>query len=203
MEPACSLRSRRNGDLTQVSSETTGAAGLAGRYASALYDLAEGNKLLDQVSEDLRELAAMIHGSDDLARLIRSPVIDRAEQSRAMTAVLEAAGMSDLTRRFVGVVAANRRLFQITDIIGAYHALLAVRRGEVTAEVVSARELTETQMEAIGDAVKKAVGTRASVESWVDPGLLGGLIVKVGSRMVDSSLSTKLHRLRLAMKGIG
>ena len=203
MEPACSLRSRRNGDLTQVSSKTTGAAGLAGRYAGALYDLAEGDKLLDRVSEDLRQLAAMIHGSDDLTRLIRSPVIDRAEQSRAMTAVLDAAAMSDLTRRFVGVVAANRRLFQLTDIIGGFHALLAARRGEVTAEVVSARELTKTQMKAIGDAVKKAVGTRASVEAWVDPGLLGGLIVKVGSRMVDSSLSTKLHRLRLAMKGIG
>ena len=203
MEPACSLRSRRNGDVTQVSSKTTGAGGLAGRYANALYDLAEGNKLLDQVSEDLRELAAMIRDSDDLARLIRSPVIGRADQSRAMTAVLEKAGMSDLTRRFVGVVAANRRLFQLIDIIGAYHALLAARRGEVSAEVVSARELTKTQMKAIGDAVKKAVGARATVDAWVDPGLLGGLIVKVGSRMVDSSLSTKLHRLRLAMKGIG
>ncbi len=186
-----------------MSSKITGAAGLAGRYVNALYDLAEGDKLLDRVSEDLRELAAMIQGSDDLDRLIRSPVIGRADQSRAMAAVLKKAKMSDLTRRFVGVVTAHRRLFRLTDIIGAYHALLAARRGEATAEVVSARELTKTQLKAVGDAVRKVVGTRVSVDARVDSGLLGGLIVKVGSRMVDSSLSTKLHRLRLAMKGIG
>ncbi len=186
-----------------MSSEITGGGGLAGRYAGALYDLAEGDKLLDRVSEDLRQLAAMIQGSDDLTRLIRSPVIGRAEQSGAMAAVLKKAKMSDLTRRFVGVVAANRRLFQLTAIIAAYHALLAARRGEASAEVVSARELTKTQVKAIGDAVKKVVGTRVTVDARVDAGLLGGLIVKVGSRLVDSSLSTKLQRLRLAMKGIG
>jgi F-type H+-transporting ATPase subunit delta len=186
-----------------VSSKTIGAAGLAGRYAGALYDLAEGDKLLDQVSGNLGDLSAMVRGSDDLTRLIRSPVINRAEQSGAMAAVLEKAGMSDLTRRFVGVVAANRRLFQLTDIIAAFHALLAERRGEATAEVTSARELTKTQVKAIGDAVKQVLGTRVSVNARVDAGLLGGLIVKVGSRMVDSSLSTKLQRLRLAMKGIG
>ena len=186
-----------------MSSKTIGATGLAGRYAGALYDLAEGDKLLDKVSVDLSELTAMIQGSDDLTRLIRSPVIDRAEQSDAMAVVLEKAGMSGLTRRFVGVVAANRRLFQLTDIIAAFHALLAARRGEATAEVTSARELTKTQVKAIGDAVKKVLGTRITVDARVDAGLLGGLIVKVGSRMVDSSLSTKLQRLRLAMKGIG
>ena len=186
-----------------MSTKTTGGGGLAGRYASALYDLAEGDKLLDRVSEDLRQLAAMIHGSDDLTRLIRSPAIDRADQSRAMAAVLEAAGMCDLTRRFVGVVAANRRLFQLIGIIGSYHALLAARRGETSAEVISARELTKTQVKAIGTALRKVMGTRVSVDARVDSGLLGGLIVKVGSRMIDSSLSTKLQRLRLAMKGIG
>ncbi len=186
-----------------MSTETTGGGGLAGRYASALYDLAEGEKLLDRVSEDLRQLAAMIQGSDDLTRLIRSPVIGRADQSRAMAAVLEKAKMSDLTRRFIGVVAANRRLFQLTGIIGAFHALLAERRGEASAEVVSASVLTKVQVKAIGDALKKVMGTRVSVDARVDSGLLGGLIVKVGSRMIDSSLSTKLRRLRLAMKGIG
>lgn len=186
-----------------MSSKTIGAAGLAGRYAGALYDLAEADKLLDQVSADLGDLSAMVRGSDDLTRLIRSPVIGRAEQSGAMAAILEKAGMSDLTRRFVGVVAANRRLFQLTNIIAAFHALLAERRGEATAEVTSARELTKTQVKAIGEAVKKVLGTRVSIDARVDAGLLGGLIVKVGSRMVDSSLSTKLQRLRLAMKGIG
>ena len=186
-----------------MSSKTTGGEGLAGRYAGALYDLAEGDKLLDRVSTDLRELAAMIRDSDDLTRLIRSPVIDRSDQNRAMAAVLDAAEMSGLTRRFVGVVAANRRLFLLSGIIAAFHALLAARRGEVTAEVTSARELTQTQVKAIGEAVRKVLGTRVSVDTRVDSGLLGGLIVKVGSRMVDSSLSTKLQRLRLAMKGIG
>ena len=186
-----------------MSSKITGAAGLVGRYAGSLYDLAEADQGRGPGAGEVRDAAARIHGSNDRTRLCRCPATGRAGQGRAMAAVLEEAGMSDLTRRFVGVVAANRRLFQLTGMIGAYHALLAERRGEATAEVVSARELTKTQLKAIGDAVRKVVGTRVSVDARVDSGLLGGLIVKVGSRMVDSSLSTKLQRLRLAMKGIG
>ena len=182
---------------------TAQSTGLAGRYASALFDLADAEKALDAVAEDLSVLGQMIDESEDLRRLLRSPVISRNEQKNAMLAIAEKAGMNTLTRSFTGVIADNRRLFALQDMIGAYQAILAARRGEATAEVVSAKPLTDSQMSALTDTLKKAVGSKVSVDATVDPGLLGGLIVKVGSRMVDSSLNTKLQQLRLAMKGVG
>ncbi len=184
-------------------SDSSGATGLAGRYATALFELADGDKLLDQVAGDLGRLTAMIDDSEDLRRLIRSPVIARDDQARAMDALMDKAEMGDLTRRFVGLVARNRRLFALPDMIAAYRSLIAARRGETTAEVVSAKALSEQQLAAIGDSLRAAVGTRVAVATRVDPGLLGGLVVKVGSRMIDSSLRTKLQQLRLAMKGVG
>ena len=186
-----------------MSTGTTGATGLAGRYAAALFDLAETDKLLDQAAGDLERLGGMIGESADLKRLIRSPVIAREDQSRAIGAVMEKAELCDLVRRFVGVVAQNRRLFVLPDMIIAYRDLLAARRGEATAEVVSAAELSEKQFTDIGASLKKAIGTKITVDARVDPELLGGLVVKVGSRMIDSSLRTKLQQLRLAMKGVG
>jgi F-type H+-transporting ATPase subunit delta len=186
-----------------VSTSTTNATGLAGRYATALFDLADSDGALDQVADDLTNLDGMIDDSDDLQRLIRSPVIARDDQSRGIIALMERAEMSNLAQRFVGLVARNRRLFALPDMIAAYRSLLAAHRGEATAEVVSAQELSDKQLEAVGDALRRAVGTPVSVDARVDPSLLGGLVVKLGSRMVDSSLSTKLQRLRLAMIGVG
>lgn len=186
-----------------MTSETTGATGLAGRYATALFDLADAQGLLDAVSADLQRLAEMIRDNDDLYRTIRSPVMVRAEQARAMAKVMETAGMNDLTTRFVGVVANNRRLFALPGMIYAFQRMLAAHRGQATAQVTSAKKLTEQQLEAITASLQKAVGTKVAVEPSVDAGLLGGLVVKVGSRMVDSSLRTKLQQLRLAMKGVG
>ena len=180
-----------------------GATGLAGRYATALFDLAESDKLLDRVAKDLGQLGGMIRESGDLTRLIRSPVISREDQGRAFAAILEKAKMSELTRRFVGVVAQNRRLFQLPVMIAAFQALLAQSRGEVSAVVVSAAPLTQTQLNKISGSLKKAIGSDVAVDARVDEGLLGGLVVKVGSRMVDSSLRTKLQKLGFAMKGIG
>ncbi len=182
---------------------TAQSTGLAGRYASALYDLADAEKALDAVAEDLSALSLMIDGSDDLNRLLRSPVISRDEQEKALLAIIDKAGMNKLTRNFAGVIAQNRRLFALQNMIDAYQAILASHRGETTAEVVSAKALTDAQLTALNDALKQAVGTNVSVDAKVDPGLLGGLIVKVGSLMVDSSLNTKLQQLRLAMKGVG
>lgn len=184
-----------------MSAEITGATGLAGRYATALFDLAEQEKSLDRVADDLAGLGRMIAESKDLRRLIRSPVISREDQGRAMAAVLEKAKMSALTRNFVGVAARNRRLFQLPAMIAAFRALLAGRRGEATAEVKSAKPLTKAQSDRLGQALKKAIGSKVAIDAAVDEGLLGGLVIKVGSRMVDSSLRTKLQRLRLAMKG--
>jgi len=186
-----------------VPSETTGATRLAGRYAFALYELAESEKRLDPVAADLDALGAMISDNPDLKRLIRSPVISRADQGRAMAAVLEQAGANPLTGNFIGVVAENGRLFALNDMIAAYRSILAARRGEVTAEVTSAETLTDGQLKRITAALKAALGAKVAVDSRVDPGLLGGLVVKVGSRMIDSSLRAKLQHLRLAMKGAG
>lgn len=181
----------------------TGATGLAGRYATALFELAGDDGKLDEVAQDLATLDGMLRESDDFMRMIRSPVLARDEQVRAITAICEAAGLSDLTRRFVGMVASNRRLFALPAMIKAYRDVLAKSRGEERAEVVSAQELSDNQIQALNDALKKAVGSAVDVETRVDPGILGGLIVRVGSRMIDSSLRTKLSQLRLAMKGVG
>lgn len=186
-----------------MSAETTGATGLAGRYATALFDLAGSDKLLDQVADDLNRLGGMIESSADLTRLIRSPVISREDQGRAMAAVLERAGMCELTRNFVGTVAQNRRLFVLKAMIASYQGLLAARRGESTAEVVTATPLTDKQIEQISKSLKKAIGSDVAIDAKVDANLLGGMIVKIGSRMVDSSLRTKLQQMRFAMKGIG
>ena len=177
-------------------------SGVAGRYASALFELAEESKAQDQVSGDLDTLAAMIDESEDLRRLIRSPVIPREDQARALQALLEKAEVGAMTRNFVGVVTSNRRLFALSDMIAAFRAMLAGQRGETTAEVTSAKPLSDAQTQAIKDALKRVLGTDVAIDATVDPGLLGGLVVKVGSRMVDSSLNTKLQQLRLAMKGV-
>ena len=186
-----------------MAAQETGTAGLAARYAAALFDLADEAKQLDAVAADLRAIRTMIAESADLRRLVRSPVLTRADQAKAMAAVLEKAGTSDLVRRFVGLVAENRRLFALTDMIAAYLGELAHRRGEVTASVASAALLSDAQTAALTDALRRAVGGKVSVETHTDASLIGGLIVQVGSRMVDSSLKSKLQRLKLVMKGVG
>lgn len=183
-----------------MSSDIAGASGLAGRYATALYELADAAKTLNAVAEDLAAIGRMIAESADLDRLIRSPVIGRDDQVAAMGAVMDGAEMSDLTKRFVGTVAKNRRLFALPAMIKQFQAILADRRGEMTAEVTTARALTDAQRQAIEDGLQKAMGTKVAIDAQVDAGLLGGLVVKVGSRMIDSSIRTKLAQLRLSMR---
>jgi F-type H+-transporting ATPase subunit delta len=186
-----------------LAAHETGTAGLAARYAAALFDLADESKQLDAVAGDLRQLTAMVGASPDLRRLLRSPVLTRADQARAMEEILRQAGAGDLVRRFVGLVAENRRLFALPDMIEAFLADLARRRGEVTATVTSAAPLSEAQRAALDDTLRRAVGGKVSVELKTDPSLIGGLVVKVGSRLIDSSLKSKLQRLQLVMKGVG
>ncbi|NNG05507.1 MAG: F0F1 ATP synthase subunit delta [Inquilinus sp.] len=186
-----------------MASTDTATSGLASRYATALFELADEAKALDAVAGDLKGLKGLIGESADLRRLVFTPVLGRAEQGRAIAAVLEKAGAGALTRQFIGVVAGNRRLFALPAMIDAYLAELARRRGEVTAEVTAATALSDAQTAALVDGLKKAIGAKVSVDVTVDPSLLGGMIVKVGSRMVDSSLRTKLSKLQLAMKGVG
>ena len=176
---------------------------MAGRYASALFDLAREGSALDDVASDLEAVDAMIDGSADLARLVRSPVIPREDQGRAIDAVLEAAGIGDLARRFIGLVARNRRLFALRDMMAAYRTLLADHRGQTTARVTSARPLTDEQIARIGSRLAGIVDQEISLTTDVDESLLGGLVVRVGSRMIDSSLRTKLQGMRTAMKEAG
>jgi F-type H+-transporting ATPase subunit delta len=190
-------------DCFPLAAEATGVSGLAERYAGALFDLSEERRMLDPVAADLRALKAMIADSADLSRLVKSPVLSRAEQGRALLALAERAGLSPLVRDFLGVVARNRRLFAVPAMIEGYLARLAERRGEVTAEVTAAQPLSEAQLARLGEELRRAVGRRVSVAVKVDRTLLGGLVVKVGSRMIDGSLKSRLSRLQLAMKGIG
>lgn len=186
-----------------VATSTPGHDGLAARYASALYDLADEGHKLDDVAGDLKQLAALIDEVPDLKRMIRSPVLSRDVQSGAIEAVLVKIETSDLVRRFIGVVAQNRRLADLPAIIKAYLAELAGRRGEIQAEIVSATKLTKKQSDAVLAELRAKLGAKVVADQKVDETLIGGLIVKIGSTLIDNSLKSKLARLQLVMKGIG
>lgn len=182
---------------------TTATTGVAGRYASALFELADGAKSLDQVAQDLTTFRNLVAESAELARLIASPVIGRALQGKALLAVLDAAGISGLTRNFVGTVAANGRARDLPAMASAFLAELARRRGETTATVTSAVPLSPAQLQQLSDALRSVLGSnKVSIDARVEPDILGGLVVKVGSRLFDSSVRSKLQRLQLAMKGV-
>lgn len=184
-----------------MASQAGSRSGIADRYASALYELADEQKALDQVADDLRGFRAAMDESEDLTRLVRSPAIPRDDQAKALQAVADKAGMSELSSKFLGLIAMNRRLFALDAMIKRFLEILAERRGEVTASVTSAAPLSDAQLAKVTDAVKQAVGANAQIETSVDPELLGGIVVRVGSRMYDNSLSSKLQRLEIAMKG--
>ncbi|MFT5182306.1 MAG: F-type H+-transporting ATPase subunit delta [Alphaproteobacteria bacterium] len=174
---------------------------VAERYASAVYELADEARVLDGTADDLKSLQAMLRDSADLQMLIRSPLIDAGDKAAAMGSILEQAGASDLTRRFIAVIARNNRLFVLPATIEAFLTELAHRRGEVTAEVTSAQPLKQLQLESVTNALRGALGGKVTVDAKLDPSLIGGLVVRVGSRMIDASLKSKLQRLQLAMKG--
>lgn len=176
-------------------------SGIAGRYATAIFDLANESNAMDAVAGDFAGLKSMMKASPDLTRLVKAPIFGRAEQDKGMRAVLSQMGASDLTRRFVSLLAAKRRLFILTDIISAFDAMLARKRGEIRAEVTSARPLNDKELDELKQVLKAKLAREPKLETHVDPSLLGGLIVKIGSRMIDSSLRTKLDGLRTAMRG--
>ena len=178
------------------------ASGLAARYAGALYELADEAKTLDAVANDLQALKAMFAESSDFRRLIRSPVMRRDDQERAITALAEKGGAQKLTVNFLRLLARNRRLVALDDMVEAFLAILAERRGEVRAKVSSAHALSDDQMSRLETSLRDVAGAKVTLETSVDPSLLGGLVVQLGSRMYDSSLRTKLQRLQYAMKGV-
>lgn len=173
---------------------------MPGRYASAFFDLADESGQLAAVEADLIGFQNLLDESEDLRRLVRSPVFSAEEQRAAIAAVLQKAGIGGLTANFFNLVARNRRLFAVGDMIKSFRALAAASRGEVTAEVTSALPLNDAQQAELKKTLKASVGKDVQLESRVDASLIGGLIVKIGSRMIDSSLKTKLARLRLNLK---
>jgi len=185
-----------------LAADTSVVTGIAGRYAIALFELAEEQKALDAVVADLDRLKAIAAESADFTRLLSSPIFSRAEQGRAVEAVLAQAGIGELVRRFAGVVAANRRLSLLLDIVAGFRALLARHRGETVAKIVSASPLSAEQIESLKRALRDAVGREVFVDTRIDPALIGGLVVQLGSRMVDASVRTKLENLKVAMKGV-
>ncbi len=178
-------------------------AGVAGRYASALFELASEQNQLDEVDSDLGKFQGMLEQSDDLKRLVKSPAFAAEEQERALAAVMDWASVGATAGNFLKVVTRNRRLFAAEDMIKTFRALLARHRGEVAAEVKSAVALTEEQLAALKDKLKSSYGKDVRLDASVDPSLLGGLVIKVGSRMFDSSLKTKLTNLKVVLKGTG
>nr|WP_155191112.1 F0F1 ATP synthase subunit delta [Roseibium denhamense] len=178
-------------------------SGVAQRYASALLDLAEGDGVTADVERDLTAFEGMLSESEDLVRLVKSPAFSAEEQLAALTVLLDKAGIKGLAANFVKLAARNRRLFVLPGMIKAFRVLLAEKRGEQTAEVVSATALSDEHVAALKEALSASTGKSVNIAAKVDPALIGGLVVKVGSRMIDTSLRTKLNSLKFAMKEVG
>ncbi|UIK05062.1 F0F1 ATP synthase subunit delta [Neorhizobium galegae] len=178
-------------------------SGVAERYASSLFELSLEAGSIDKVGADLDRFQALLDESEDLRRLVASPVFSAEDQQKAVLAVAERAGISGLVANFLKVVAGNRRLFAMPGMIRAFRQIAAEHRGEITAEVTSAHALSEAQENELKSALKGVTGKDVAIAVTIDPSILGGLVVKVGSRQIDTSLRTKLSTLKLALKEVG
>jgi F-type H+-transporting ATPase subunit delta len=187
----------------EVAGEDHIVSGVAGRYATALFELALEEKALEQVEADVTRFGEALDAVEDMQRLVKSPVFSAEEQGRALAAILDELKIEGLTKNFLLLVSKNRRLFAAPDMIRGFRAMLANHRGETSATVTAAAALTEAQVTAIKQALKAALGKDVMLEQRVDPSLIGGLTIKVGSRMIDTSLRTKLNSLKHAMKEVG
>lgn len=183
--------------------ETSGGiqASLPGRYATALFELAREGKAIDAVEASLAQLGGALDQSDDFRRLVTSPTLSRTDAARGVAAASGAMGLDSITANFVGVLASNRRLPQLRAVIRAFRTLAANHRGETTAEVTSAHPLSDDQVAELKKQLKARIGRDVSVDLSVDPAILGGLVVRIGSQMIDSSIKTRLNALAHAMKG--
>ena len=176
-------------------------ASLAGRYASALFDLASEAGTVTAVESDLDRLEAALAESAELRALIRNPEVSRDQLGKVMSGIGAHLGLADMTKNFLGVLAANRRVADLPATIRAFHAIAAAQRGEVSAEVASAHALTDEQLAALETRLRAREGRTVKLKTRVDPDLLGGLVVTVGSKRIDGSIRTRLNSLAQAMKG--
>ena len=186
-----------------MAAQDPSVSGVSGRYATALFELARDEKSIDAILADLNKFDALLSDSADLKRLVRSPVFSAEVQMKALDAVLDKAGISGISAKFLKVLTANRRLFAVADVIRAFRALVANFKGEATAEVTVAEQLNDKNLDALKAALKSVTGKDVALNVKVDPSIIGGLVVKLGSRMVDSSLRTKLNSIKNAMKEAG
>jgi F-type H+-transporting ATPase subunit delta len=191
---------RHRGNGKSVADEAH-LSGIAGRYALAVFELAQETQSVEALGQDLQALKQMLADSADLRRLVQAPVFARDEQAKGVRALLAAMNANKLTLRFVLLLCAKRRLFLLPDAIRDFEALVAKLKGEVEADVTSAHPLSDAQTAALKAALKAKFGRDPLLNAKVDPTILGGLVVKVGSKMIDSSLRAKLNGLRLAMRG--
>jgi F-type H+-transporting ATPase subunit delta len=185
---------------TKVAAQDTIVSGMAGRYATALFELGREGNAIDAVKADVDHFDALIAENPDLLRLIRSPVFSADEQLQALAAVLQRAGIGGLAEKFLKLVTANRRLFAVRDMFKAFRELVADQKGEATAEVTVAEALKDNHVAALKSALKEVSGKDVDLHVKIEPAILGGLVVKLGSRMVDTSLRSKLNAIRQAMK---
>jgi F-type H+-transporting ATPase subunit delta len=186
-----------------VAQSTSLIAGVADRYAGSLFELARETNGIPAAEADLTRFEALLNESEDLTRLVQSPVFSAEEQERALSAVLRQAGITGLVANFLQVVAQNRRLFAAPGMIKAFRRIAAEHRGEITAEVTTAHALTDAQESELKATLKSIANKDVTINVTVDPTLLGGLVVKMGSRQIDTSLKTKLASLKLALKEVG
>jgi F-type H+-transporting ATPase subunit delta len=186
-----------------VAKSSSPISAVAERYAGSLYELAAQANAVAKVEKDLGRFEALLEGSPELSRMIKSPVFSSDEQFRAIEKIADKAGITGLVGNFLRVVARNRRLFAIPGMIKAFREVAAEQRGEVAAEVTSAHALTAAQQNELKAALKSVAGKDVSITASVDPSLLGGLVVRIGSRQIDTSLKTKLNSLKLALKEVG
>ena len=186
-----------------MAAEDPSVSGVSGRYATALFELARDAKSIDVVKADLDKFDAMLGESADLKRLVRSPVFAADAQLKALSAVLDKAGISGTAANFLKVLTNNRRLFAVADVTRDFRALVARFKGEASAEVTVAEPLSDKNLDALKAALKQVSGKDVTLNVKVDPSIIGGLVVKLGSRMVDSSLRTKLNSIKHAMKEAG
>lgn len=175
-------------------------SGIAGRYASALFELADEARQISAVGTDLSRFGTMITGSEDLQRLVKSPAYSADEQVAAVSAILDKARIGGLAANFIKLVAAKRRLFAVEGMISAYQVLADAKAGVVKAEVTVAEPLSDRNRKAVSEALAGVTGKKVTIAEKVDPAIIGGIVVKLGSRMVDSSVRTKLNSLKVAMK---
>ena len=183
-------------------SKSSESSASAGRYGIALYEVASDSNLIDKIADELKVMKKLISESQDFLKLIKNPVFSRDEQTTGVFSISDSIGFSKITRNFLGLLARNRRLFVLSEIINSYEEIYATRKGQVTVEVTTAIELTEEQLKSLSVTLEESIGSKIDMVVIIDPKILGGLIISMGSRMFDSSIKSKIKRLGLSMKGI-